>query len=145
MIYTQEPAHFNPKFEVVSCFVECNGEILLLHRQDHKPQGNTWGLPAGKVDEGEDPLETIQREVEEETGLAVFPHNFHYLGKVYVRYPEYDFLFHIFHTTLEQKQTITINPNEHKNFIWILPQQILTLPFIGDLDTCVKLFYPHLF
>jgi len=36
------PENFTPKFEVVSCFVEYKQEILLLQRQDYKPQGNTW-------------------------------------------------------------------------------------------------------
>ncbi|MEI6118972.1 MAG: hypothetical protein WCP92_07315 [bacterium] len=41
MLYKEKPADFNPKFEVVSCFVEYKNEILLLLRQDHKPQPNT--------------------------------------------------------------------------------------------------------
>jgi ADP-ribose pyrophosphatase YjhB (NUDIX family) len=51
MISKNKPENFTPKFEVVSCFVEYKNEILLLLRQDHKPQGNTYGVPAGKIDE----------------------------------------------------------------------------------------------
>lgn len=40
---------FKPKFEVVSCFVEHDSKILLLLRQDHKSEPNTYGVPAGKV------------------------------------------------------------------------------------------------
>ena len=39
MISTAEIENFNKKFDVVSVFVEHDGKILLLHRQDHKPQG----------------------------------------------------------------------------------------------------------
>jgi ADP-ribose pyrophosphatase YjhB (NUDIX family) len=67
MLYTNKPEVFDPKFDVVSCFVEYKGKILLLHRQDHKPQGNTYGVPAGKVDAGEDIWTTVRREIEEET------------------------------------------------------------------------------
>ena len=66
MIYKERPKNFNPKFDVISCFVEYDGEILLLHRQDHKPEGNTWGVPAGKVDKGESLLEAMTREIQEE-------------------------------------------------------------------------------
>ena len=55
MIYGSKPKQFNPLFEVVSCFVEHNGEIILLHRQSQKPEGDTWGVPAGKVGEEENP------------------------------------------------------------------------------------------
>ena len=49
MISRTKLENFNKKFDVVSVFIEHDGEILLLHRQDHKPQGNTWAMPAGKV------------------------------------------------------------------------------------------------
>ncbi len=42
MISKDKLENFTPKFEVVSCFVEYKNEILLLLRQDHKPQHNTW-------------------------------------------------------------------------------------------------------
>jgi len=51
MISKHIPENFNPKFEVVSCFVEYEDEILLLRRQDHKPEPNTYGVPAGKIDQ----------------------------------------------------------------------------------------------
>ncbi len=41
MLYHDKPSDFDIKFEVVGCFIEYNKKILLLHRQDHKSQGNT--------------------------------------------------------------------------------------------------------
>ena len=87
MIYTEKPQEFYSKFDVVSCFVEHNGEILLLHRQDHKPQGNTWGVSAGKVDGGEQVLEAMVREIYEETGFKLVPSQLAYFGKLYVFRP----------------------------------------------------------
>jgi len=44
------------------------GKVLLLKQ----PNGR-WDLPGGKVDSGEDIVEGLIREVEEETGLKVWP------------------------------------------------------------------------
>lgn len=141
MIYKERPQNFHPKFEVISCFVEYNGEILLLHRQDHKPEGNTWGVPAGKVDAGESILEAMVREIQEETGFMLSSQQLSYFGKVFVKYPDYDFVYHMYHAKLDQKQKVAINHNEHKDFRWISPENALNMPLIQDLDSCIKLFY----
>jgi len=98
MIYKETPTDFKERYKVVSCFVELTGKILLLHRQDHKPHGNLWGVPAGKVDRGEDLKTALVREVKQETGLQVVSPNF--VGKVYVRYPDYDFTYFIYYVFL---------------------------------------------
>ena len=141
MIYKERPQNFDPKFDVVSCFVDYNGKILLLHRQDHKPEGNTWGVPAGKVDDGETNLETMTREIQEETGFVLPSSQFSYFEKVYVKYSNYDFVYHIYHTKLGQRSKVAINHKEHKDFKWISPKNALKMPLIQDLDACIKLFY----
>ena len=141
MIYEEKPNIFNPRFEVVSCFLEYNDEILLLHRQDHKPEGNTWGVPAGKVDEGEEIYETIVREIREETGFEIPDKEIKHFTKLYVKYPNYDFIYHIYSTKLDKKQEVNINPNEHKNFKWTTPKNALSMNLIEDLDKCIELFY----
>ena len=141
MIYPEKPQNFNSAFDVVSCFVEYNGEILLLRRQDHKPEGNTWGVPAGTVDEGEKRLGAIVRVIQEETGFQLPPSQLSYFGKTYVKYPEYDFVYHIFHTQLDQMQEVAINHKEHKESRWVSPENALNMELIQDLDACIKLFY----
>ncbi|HLN19199.1 MAG TPA: NUDIX hydrolase [Patescibacteria group bacterium] len=140
MIYQTLPENFSPKLEAVGCFVKCNGEILLLHRQDHRPEGNTWGLPAGKIDEGEKAIDSIAREIFEETGLVIPESAILYLDKVYIKYPTYDSIFHFFETDLETQQEVTIDINEHKDFKWISPENALNLELIGDLDEAIKIF-----
>lgn len=141
MISKNKPKDFKGKFEVVSCFIEYQSEILLLHRQDSKPQGNTWGVPAGKVDEKENLLSAIAREVKEEVGLFFEPHKFTYFNKFFVRYPEYDFIYHIFHLSLKERPTVNLNPAEHKNSLWDNPKEALKLNLITDEDFCIKTFY----
>ena len=142
MIYKRKPRGFNAKFEVVSCFLEHGGKILLLHRQDHKPQGDTWGPPAGKIEDCETPIKALLRELREETSHTVSEkHGLIYFDKVYVRYPTFDFVFHIFQLPLENRPRVAINPTEHKKFIWVSPKNALKMNLIHDLDNCIKLLY----
>ena len=46
------------------------GKVLLVQRK-REPYKGTWMFPAGFVDFGEHPLETLKREVKEETGLEL--------------------------------------------------------------------------
>ena len=139
MLYEEKPDFFNPKFEVVSCFIEYNNKILLLLRQDHKNEPNTYGVPAGKVSLGEDKDDAMRREIFEETWLKL--DDLIYFQKVYVQYPTYEFIYHMYHKKLDYKPEITINPEEHKKYMWQHPQKALEQNLIQDLDACIKMFY----
>ncbi|MEK7452654.1 MAG: NUDIX hydrolase [Patescibacteria group bacterium] len=141
MVSTTEIENFNKNFDVVSVFIEHNEEILLLHRQDHKPQGNTWANVAGKVNGGENLLDALIREVEEEIGLKIKKENYTYFKKYYVRYPGYDFLYHIYHLLLEERPILNLNLEESKDYKWIKPQDALKLDLIQDEDISIKQFY----
>jgi len=142
MTYRESPKDFKSKFDVTSCLLEYNGEILLLLRNDDKPEGNTWCLPGGKVDGTETTHESMIRELKEETGHSLSKENkLIYFGKFYVRYPTYDFIYHIFYLPVTEKPFIQINPKEHKDFNWHKPTEALKLSLIPDLDSCIKLFY----
>lgn len=53
--------------EKVHAICELDGKIVLTSH----PKWNIWGLPGGSVEEGESPIETLKREVEEETSCRV--------------------------------------------------------------------------
>ena len=139
MLYREQPENFTPKFEVVSCFVEYKEEILLLLRQDHKPEPNTYGVPAGKVDAGETTTQAMQREGREETQIDLSDAK--YFDKLYVRYSDYDFIYHMYSKRFGTKPDVTINLNEHKHYIRKTPKEALKLDLIRDLDECIKIFY----
>lgn len=141
MLYQTEPEDFRPEEEAVGCFVERDGEILLLHRLDRKPQGDTWGLPSGTVEEGETPIQALRREVKEETGLILPRSDVSHFGRFFVRYPDRDFVYHVFHFRLESDKEVETRDDEHKDFKWIEPSGALKLDLIRDLDTCIELFY----
>jgi len=140
MIHLRPPPNFTPSFEVVSCFCEYDGTILLLHRQSHKSEGNTWGVPAGKGNPDEDLPQAMSRELYEETGITLTPKSLKFFQTVYVEFKSYSFIYHMFHTSFTSKPKVEIDSKEHKDFIWVTPQEALKMDLIQDLGTCVRGF-----
>ena len=68
-------AYANPK-PAANAFVVDDAGRVLLARRAHEPSLGLWDLPGGFVEEGEHPLETLRRELREETGLEVEPDTF---------------------------------------------------------------------
>jgi 8-oxo-dGTP pyrophosphatase MutT (NUDIX family) len=142
MLYKNIPKKFNPKFEIVSCFCEWRNKILLLQRQEYKPQGGTWGVPAGKMDKSDISIELAMiRELWEETGVQRKEENLKYFDKFYVRYPDFDFVYHIFQTGFTNKPEIIIRKEEHQGFKWVNLDEAKKMNLIGDLDKCIDIFY----
>jgi len=46
-----------------------NGDVTLVRQFRHAVGGMVWEVPAGRIDDGEDPLTSAERELREETGL----------------------------------------------------------------------------
>lgn len=140
----QEPSpHFAPRIEVAALFIEHGNHILLLHRQENKSQGNLWGIPGGKLDKGETPLQAAIRETQEETGYDFSKQPIENLGTVYIEHNDKDHLiYHMFRTKLVgDPGDVKINFQEHKGFTWVTPQDGLKLDLIKDEDACFKLIY----
>jgi len=141
MIFLTKPKNFKPKFEVAGCFFEHDGNILLLHRHKDKPEGGTWCVPAGKLDKGEDSAKAIVRETLEETGYSIDPGRLVYVKKTYVVYPNYQFVYHVFKTKVDERPEIKIKTDEHTEHLWATPREALGMDLIPDEDFCIKLAF----
>jgi ADP-ribose pyrophosphatase YjhB (NUDIX family) len=62
--------HFRDPKVAAAVLLERDGKVLLVRRANVPEQGK-WSLPAGFVDDGEDPALAAERECLEETGLRV--------------------------------------------------------------------------
>jgi len=65
--FLSEMGYITPKVGANAAIFNQRGEILLLERSD----GSGWCLPCGWVEPNERPIETVVREVREETGLQI--------------------------------------------------------------------------
>ncbi|MEI6650180.1 MAG: NUDIX hydrolase [Candidatus Moraniibacteriota bacterium] len=141
MYYLEKPEVFDPKFEIVACWLERDGKFVLLHRQPWKSEGNTWGVPAGKMHDGESMESAMVREIFEETGLAALEKDLVYQTTLFVRYETYDFVYHMFRMDAPDGLEVMTNPEEHQDHRWVTPEDALRLPLIPELDSCVKMTF----
>jgi len=140
VIHLKPPENFNP-LEVVGCSVECNREILLLLRQDHKSAGNQWGEAAGKVEKGEDKFDAMRRELFEETGISKNKDDLTFRETFYFRNMNGDIIYHSFGLRLEEKPEIIIDRSCHKEYIWTTKEKALNLDLIHDLDFLIDRYF----
>jgi 8-oxo-dGTP pyrophosphatase MutT (NUDIX family) len=102
---------------VVGCFLEYDNKFVLVHRLPHKVDGNTWGLPSGKVEAGESDIEAIQRELFEETGYRAAPDEFETLSTNDFISPRGDTITYIAHRIkLDQPHDVTVEEAAHSEY-----------------------------
>lgn len=65
----------NPAPTASALLLDDEGRVLLA-RRGVEPGAGLWDLLGGFIDEGEDPLDALRREIEEETALEIEPLNF---------------------------------------------------------------------
>ncbi|MEM7815931.1 MAG: NUDIX hydrolase [Candidatus Aenigmatarchaeota archaeon] len=141
MLYVIPPKDFKPKLRAAGCFCEYDSKILLLlRREDDDIEANKWCIPSGVIENGESPQEAMAREIEEETGIILNPKKLRRFSGFFLRYPDFDFVYHIFHTGFEKKPKVRIN-KEHREYRWVTPADAIDMELMEDLDSCIKLFY----
>jgi len=86
---------------------------LYLLRTDSKNPGN-WGIPGGKIEDGETLLEGIVRECEEEIGS--FPKDAKLIP--IQKFVNHNFTYHTFFCEVENEFTPTLN-DEHCGYAWV--------------------------
>lgn len=124
------PIDFIPAIVVAGCYCEYENKILLLERSPHKFQGNTWGVPGGKLDEGETPVQAVIREVFEEVGIEIQEDDLQEMDIFYVRRPPSDYIFHRFRVRFSTLPLINLGLEEHVQARWVTVEEALELPLI---------------
>ena len=120
-------------------------KVLVIQRAAHDSLPNKWELPGGAVD-NKDPtiFHGAARELYEESGLIAkrFTHIVTQgpnegTGEVFQnRYKTKTFVRFTFHVEVESCDNITLDPNEHQDYIWATEKEIRQQK-VGDRDISI--------
>ncbi|TSJ80717.1 MAG: NUDIX domain-containing protein [Candidatus Cardinium sp.] len=119
---------FYPAYQVSTCYMVCNGKILVLKRNSRAAAGGKWCMPGGKLEKQETALEAVIREVAEETGIMLLPEAIRFTQTICIRIltPKQDFLLHLLKAVLPGAQpadySVTLN-QEHTDYLWVNLQE----------------------
>lgn len=124
---------------VVGCFLEYDGRFVLLRRRPEKPDGNTWGLPAGKVEPDESDESAVMRELFEETGYRAAPDQLQYLREDDFHFENGSVTFVVYKVTLDQPHELIREESAHTDHRWVAPQDGNELELIPGLRLVFRL------
>ncbi len=112
------------------------GKMLILQRSEKSGAGGKWSLAGGALEHGEDPIESIKREINEEARLTVANIKT-FSTRSYIRETN-DFVVMIGYTCDAVSEEVTLNW-EHDNFQWLSKADALNL----DLTEDARFFIEH--
>jgi 8-oxo-dGTP diphosphatase len=127
-VFEVRPKTFSPKVEIAGCYVEVDGRLLLLKNADCDSEPGKWGVPAGKLETGEDPAKGAVRELFEESGIIADSNKIVSMGSLFVRKPNIDYIFHLFLVKME-KADVRLS-DEHVDYRWISPEDVASVPLM---------------
>lgn len=123
-IFIDGETNFIPQIEAAGCFCILGSKVLYIKRHPSISQGNKWGIPAGKLEQGESALQGVMRELYEEVGIHVVEKNLQFIKTLNIRKPTIDYSFHIFCTVLESTPQISLALEECIESQWLEIQEI---------------------
>ncbi len=118
-------------FSVATCFIEYDGKILLLQRAKKDSQFKLWGIPGGKLEISEQPIDALVREIKEELGLSVKKSEIEFLHSTSMKNKcDGSYQLYIYFLKLDTLPLITINQLEHLNYQWTTLENFSSYPLL---------------
>jgi 8-oxo-dGTP diphosphatase len=115
---------YHQQMRVVGCFLEFDGRFVILLRHSHKPDGNTWGLPSGKVEPGESDVQAVLRELHEETGYKADATELQHLGDYrFVSSTNKPYTYVTYRLKLKDEHSLVLEDVAHADHKWVTAEE----------------------
>lgn len=105
-----------------------DGKLLVLQRSEKSGDGGEWSIPGGALEQNENPIDVIKREIMEETKLEVRdikPYSFKFYSH------EGDSVLIIGYICRAEAEEVTLNW-EHDDYKWLTKDEALKLDLTED-------------
>lgn len=129
---------FKALFSSSGCICLTNGNILLLKRNSGKSYPYKWGIPTGKIIEGESPAQAMTRELFEETQILVSAENLNYIDSYYIANDDMNFIYNLFSLELSDVPDIIINKREHTEYAWVKFSDLDKYELLPDVQDTIR-------
>ena len=107
---------------VAACaLLDVDGRVLLAQRPAGKPMAGLWEFPGGKVESGEQPEDSLIRELKEELGIVVREACLAPLTFASHAYPEFHLLMPLF---VCRRWDGMVTPREGQRLAWVRPNRL---------------------
>lgn len=127
----------------VTNFLHCDNDYLFIHRvnRNNKVDGGRLNGIGGKLEPGENFLQTAIRETVEETGYEVTEKNVKLAGVVRMQggYAD-DWMMNFFKIEVSSKEIPFGDKNDEGNLIWLPAEKVLVSGYelVDDLHYCFE-------
>jgi 8-oxo-dGTP diphosphatase len=107
--------------------------LLAKRRGDRTDWAGLWGVPAGRLQEGEEVEEALVRELAEEAGLVA--REFEFLETVYAEEPTsgHRYVHNLYLVSRWEGEPENRSPDEHETVAWVGAVEVASLPMPARL------------
>ena len=109
-------------------------KVLLLQRNDGN---NAWEIPGGKRENNEDIIDSLKREVFEETGLTINEYKLVYVSPIFENHPFLKPFLNIGYLCFVDNSDVIIS-NEHIDYKWISVEELVNYLDNGIYNDLLK-------
>lgn len=127
---------------VAGILTQPSGQILMAQRPEGKAMAGLWEFPGGKLEAQETPEAALCRELKEELGITLHPHDCIPFRFVSHAYETFHLLMLVYHCTAWQGE---LQPLEHQALRWVTAEELAQLsmpaadiPLIKPLQQLMK-------
>ena len=114
--------------KVVAALIERDGRFLVARRAQGKFAG-CWEFPGGKMEDGETPEETIEREIREELNIEVTAQSVRGVFRHSYDTPKMDLSLTLVECVMNDPRELLVSDGSHIEWRWVKPSKLGKLRF----------------